>query len=236
MKNALILMTRVPIPGKTKTRLETHFTPEQCAKLHTCFIKDIYETASAVDADIFVYYTPYKYRHILSGILGSKALLRPQIDGGLGDRMLQTIKECLSEGYDKCLLIGTDIPTISEEMLTTAFFKLDENEIVVGPTFDGGYYLIGMKKAYNEIFDNTFYGVKSVFENTMLHIRNLGVSCSVINEWYDIDTFTDLQYMIGMSETKVCQIPDYTRMFLIKAGLLRCETDGEYEAYGKNAE
>ncbi|HYF84627.1 MAG TPA: TIGR04282 family arsenosugar biosynthesis glycosyltransferase [Clostridia bacterium] len=236
MKSALILMTRVPLPGKTKTRLETHFTPEQCAKLHTCFLKDIYETAALVDADVFVYFTPEKYRYKLSAILGSEALLRPQCDGGLGNRMHQAIKECLSEGYDKCLLIGTDIPTVSEEMLNTALKLLDDNEIVIGPTLDGGYYLIGMTKAYNEVFDNTFYGVKSVFENTLQHIRTLGVSYSLIKEWYDIDTFKDLQFMIDMNEIKFSQIPNYTRMFLIEAGLLECEAEGEYKAYGNNAE
>lgn len=236
MKNALILMTRVPIPGKTKTRLETHFTPEQCAELHTCFLKDIYKASKAVSADVFVYFTPDRHRSKLSSILGREAVLRPQSDGGLGDRMLNAIRECLGEGYERCLLIGTDIPTVQAETLHAAFELLDYNEIVIGPTLDGGYYLIGMRKAYNEVFDNTFYGVGSVFENTLQHIRQLGVSFSVLNQGYDIDTFGDLQYMIDMSRISTDMIPDFTREFLLEAGLLEHEAEGEYKVYGNNAE
>ena len=236
MKNALILMTRVPIPGKTKTRLETHLTPEQCARLHACFLKDIYETSNAANADVFVYFTPEKYRHKLTEILGNEAVLRPQSEGGLGDRMLNSIKECLGEGYDKCLLIGTDIPTVSAGMLNNSLELLEDNDIVIGPTIDGGYYLIGMRKAYNEVFDNTFYGVRSVFENTLQHIEKLGVSYSIADKWYDIDTYEDIELMLEFYGAGASKLPYFTGRFLAEAGLLKNAAEGEYEEYGNSAE
>ncbi len=232
MKNALIMMTRVPIPGKTKTRLQTHMTPEQCAMLHTCFIKDIYETALKVEADVFVYYTPGKYEYLMRTILGNKTELRLQVDGNLGDRMAHAINESLAKGYEKCVLIGTDIPTISDAVLCKAFNSLESSKMVVGPALDGGFYLIGMKEPHDEVFENTFYGVNTVYENTLLRIKALGINCSIIDELYDIDTYTDLQYMINMSRKKACSIPDHTRRFLTAAGILEFEGEVEYGDYG----
>jgi len=236
MKNALILMTRVPIPGKTKTRLETHLTPEQCAMLHTCFMKDIYETAKKIDAEVYVYYTPEKYKPLMRAILGEKAKLRPQIDGNLGDRMAHAIRERLDIGYEKCVLIGTDIPTIEESVLNKAFNALDSSQVVIGPTLDGGYYLIGMKKPHAEVFSDTFYGVDTVYESTLHRMTALGIKYSTVDEWYDIDTYFDLKYMIDMGRKKECRIPIYTEKFLKSIGMIDCEGEEKYGDYRSNIE
>lgn len=236
MRNALILMTRVPIPGKTKTRLETHLTPEQCAMLHTCFIKDIYKTAKKVNADVYIYYTPERHQYLMRAILGEKAELRPQIDGNLGDRMANAINQCLDMGYEKCVLIGTDIPTISELVLSRAFNALDSSEVVIGPTIDGGYYLIGMKKPHAEVFNDTFYGVNTVYKSTLYRMETLGIKYSQVDEWYDIDTYMDLKYMIDMSRKNECRIPVHTEKFLKAIGMIGCEGEEEYGDYRSNIE
>ena len=87
MKDALILFTRVPIPGQTKTRLMPFLTGEECARLHACFVKDIYEKAKQVDADIFVFFTPKDEKKLLQQILDNETVCLPQFGDDLGERM-----------------------------------------------------------------------------------------------------------------------------------------------------
>lgn len=234
MKNALILMTRVPIPGKTKTRLEAFLTPEQCAALHTAFVKDIYNTVKAVDADVLVYYTPERYKGIMQNILGDRVKLIPQINGGLGERMHQSLADCFAAGYEKCVLIGSDIPTISAEILDNAFEQLDCKDVVIGPTEDGGYYLIGMKKLAKEIFDKKFYGIKTVYQNTIDSIKEAKLSYSEAPRWYDIDVYEDLRLLLKRY-TDIETIPYNTFCCLREMGLLNNEIGRKLDMYGTDA-
>jgi uncharacterized protein len=234
MRNALIFMTRVPIPGKTKTRLEPFLTPEQCAALHTAFIKDIYYTLKAVNADIIGSYTPEKHKATLQSILGEKVELTPQIQGGLGERMYQSISDCFAQGYDRCILIGSDIPTISAEVINGAFASLENKDIVIGPTEDGGYYLIGMKKPFKEVFDNKFYGVKTVYRAALESINNAGLSYSEVQRCYDIDVFEDLLLMLERCN-ELENIPYNTLCCLKELGILSKEMGRKVDAYGTDA-
>lgn len=234
MKNALILMTRVPIPGKTKTRLEPFLTPEQCAALHTAFMKDIFNTISTLNVDIIVYYTPERYRGTMQSILGDKVKLVPQGNGGLGERMYQGFSHCLAAGYEKCVLIGSDIPTISAEVLESAFEQLTHKDVVIGPTVDGGYYLIGMKEPVKEVFDNKFYGIQTVYQSTLDSIKNAELTCFEAPVWYDIDTCEDLLFMLDRS-LDVQGIPYHTLCCLRELGLINMEIGRKLEAYGKDA-
>ena len=87
MEKALILFTRVPIPGMTKTRLMPFLTGEECARLHTCFVKDIYEKSKQVEADVFVFYTPKDEKRLLQAVLDEEAVCLPQYGDDLGERM-----------------------------------------------------------------------------------------------------------------------------------------------------
>ena len=130
---------------QTKTRLMPFLTGEECARLHACFVKDIYEKAKQVDADIFVFFTPKDEKKLLQQVLDNETVCLPQFGDDLGERMKNAIGIVLRMGYEKVILIGTDIPQIHPETLKNAFDNLGGKDIVIHPTFDGGYYLIGMK-------------------------------------------------------------------------------------------
>jgi rSAM/selenodomain-associated transferase 1 len=234
MRNALILMTRAPIPGKTKTRLEPFLSPEQCASLHRAFIMDIYNTIKAVNADIIIYYTPERHKAMMHNILGDEVRLIPQIQGGLGERMHQGLAGCFAEGYDKCVLIGSDIPTISVGVLENAFQELNHKDVVIGPTEDGGYYLIGMKKSKKEIFDKKFYGTQTVYQNTLGSIKKAKLTYSEMPIGYDIDVYEDL--MLLLKRYKVMEsMPHHTFYCLRDLGLLGHEIERELDSYGADA-
>lgn len=195
MNNALIVFTRVPIPGMTKTRLMPFLKGEECAELHTCFLKDIYEKANKAGADVFVFYTPKDEKDILKEVLGNDVVCLPQYGNDLGQRMKNAIGIALRMGYEKVVLIGTDIPQIHTETMKNAFDNLNEKDIVIHPTFDGGYYLIGMKKEYDSIWQIERYGTNTVIYDTLQHMKNEHLSTAVGQMYYDVDDREDLEHL-----------------------------------------
>ena len=165
MKWAVIVFTRVPIPGQTKTRMMPYFSPEECAKLHENFLKDIAQECEKVNADIFVCYTPEKGKAYLEKLFRKAKEYISQTGEGLGERMYQAIEYVLEKGYDSCVLIGTDIPELKCSDLEYAFRLLDVNDVVFGPTVDEGYYLVGMKRPVCEVFEKKTYGTGNGTDN-----------------------------------------------------------------------
>ncbi len=209
MNKALILFTRVPIPGQTKTRLMPFLDGEECAKIHTCFVQDIYKKAKEVDADIFVFYTPRDEKKQLEQLLDSEAVFLPQHGDDLGERMKNAIGIALRMGYEKVVLIGTDIPQIHPETLRNAFDSLEEKDIVIHPTFDGGYYLIGMKKEYHSIWKIERYGTNTVIYDTLQHMKNEKLSTAVGQMYYDVDDKDDLLHLYDdIKKGSVCNCPN----------------------------
>ena len=195
MDRAIIVFTRVPLPGKTKTRMMPALSGKECARLHTYFLQDICEACQACREDVYVNYTPEDEQKtgILRDIFGRDAEYFPQQGDTLGQRMYHAIEKVLEKGYKSCILIGTDVPELRAEHMIWAFDLLVEHDIVFGKTKDGGYYLIGMKKPWKEAFGLEQYGVSTVFEETLCRLRSLGVSIGYTAELQDMDTPADLQ-------------------------------------------
>lgn len=192
MKRAIIIFTRVPIPGKTKTRMMPGLKPSECAHLHRCFLYDIKEECQKADADIYVCYTPEGKKDSLVCILGSNKEYFAQIGTGLGEKMYHGIKNVLSRGYDACVLIGTDVPEIRKEHLQKAFCILESKDVVFGPTTDGGYFLVGMKTPQIKIFQKQSYGHNKVLKNTTKYLREQGITVGYVPKLSDMDVPKDL--------------------------------------------
>lgn len=126
MKRAVIIFTRVPEPGKTKTRMMPHLSPVQCARLHTCFLKDIVMECRNGGADVFVSYTPEEGWKTLKNILGEVKGWIPQTGKHLGERMYGAMKEVLDQKYDSCLLIGADVPELEVKILKKRLMYLKQ--------------------------------------------------------------------------------------------------------------
>ena len=191
--NALIIFTRIPIAGKTKTRLQTKLLPEECADIHQCFLKDIYIKMKELkynDIDIIISYNPDGDLNILKEIFYDEKLYIKQAVNtpNENDKIYNSMKEVFSLGYKKSILIGTDIPEISKENIIDSFYLLDNNDFVFGPSYDGGYYLVGMNE-YNDIIVNVNSGT---LDNIVNAIKNVNLKYSLIENRYDIDEYDDL--------------------------------------------
>lgn len=191
MRKAVIIFTRVPAAGCTKTRMMPSLTAEQCENLHTAFLKDIKAQYEKTDCDIFVCFTPADGQEKIRNILG-EAEYFPQTDGSLGDKMYCALKTVLEKGYDMCLLTGSDIPEVKAEHIKRAFGELLKNDVVFGRTADGGYYLVGMKKPLKAPFEIGSYGHSDVWKNTLENLRRNGLSTGFTETLEDMDEVEDL--------------------------------------------
>lgn len=192
---ALILMTRIPIPNRTKTRLMDIFSGKECAEIHECFLLDLFNMFNYIKdyVDVFLTYTPEDSLKIIDDIIPEYIRCFPQLGDDLGERMRNSIDKVLKMGYKEVILIGSDVPDIQPNEIEKAFYELKNNDVCLGPTFDGGYYLIGMKKLHRELFDGKLkWGKKSVFEGTIDIANSIGLQVGLAVKHMDIDTKEDL--------------------------------------------
>lgn len=215
MKKAVICFTRVPRPGVTKTRLLPVLTPEQCAGLHWSFLKDLAEIYRQTDAHLYVAYTPDSGWEQLKAVFPPAGYI-PQKGKDLGERMYRAIRKVMDLGYESVILTGADLPLLTKAHLDSGFDALEEHDIALGPTSDGGYYLIGMKKPHKEVFRVEGYGGSTVFENTLSAAKEAGLSVGLAQSCDDVDTPEDLWCLSKTAEPQSC-----TGQYLSQLGLLR---------------
>ena len=214
MTNALILFAILPMAGKTKNRLMPFLSAEECMSLYSSFLKDVYEKARASCADIYVFFTPRDRKDEFKKLLGGDAVLLPQYGEDLGQKMKNALGAVLRMGYDKVVLMGTDIPHIHTETIKNAFDSLNTRDIVIHPALDGGYYLIGMKQEHDSIWNIKRYGTNTVMYDTLQHIKAENLSISVGQMYYDIDCKEDLKQLWNdIRRGAVCNCPE-TMAFL----------------------
>ena len=203
MKRAVICFTRVPKPGVTKTRLLPILTGDQCAKLHTAFLQDLASVYENVAADLHVAYTEDPAWELLKDIFPTAKGFFPQTGGDLGEKMHHAICNVLEKGYDQVILTGADLPRLTAAHLESGFAGLEDAEVVFGPTSDGGYYLVGMKKPCKAVFENQQYGGVTVLENTIAAAKATDLSVALAKGCDDVDTPEDLCNLVQVlsSET-----------------------------------
>ena len=192
MKQAVICFTRVPKPGITKTRLLPVLQPEQCAGLHWAFLRDLADVYRQLDAHLFIAYTPDPDWESLKSVFPDAGYL-PQKGDDLGERMYRVLRKVLNLGYESVILTGADLPMMTAKHIDCGFAILEDHDIAIGPTSDGGYYLIGMKKPCRDVFRVEGYGRSNVFENTVMAAKDTGLSVGLALPCDDVDTPEDLK-------------------------------------------
>ena len=209
MANALILFAMIPTTGKTKVHLMPFLTAKECAGIYGCFTKDVYQKATESGADVYVFFTPRDKSGVLRTLLGDKAVLLPQHGDNLGQKMRNAIGAVLRLGYDKVVLMGMDIPHIHTDTIKNAFNSLESKDIVIHPALDGGYYLIGMKREYESIWDIKRYGTNTVMYDTLQHMKEENLSIAVGQMYYDVDRKEDLKQLWNdVKRGAICNCPE----------------------------
>ncbi len=189
MTNALIIFVRKPELGKVKTRLAAALGDEKALDIYMQLLQHTFNIAKATAADKFVFYAD----EIAKDDLWNAPLFykRLQASGDLGHKMKTAFNESFALGYQKLVIIGSDCLELNTSIIEDAFISLDDTDAVIGPANDGGYYLLGMKKMQEALFDNKQWSTETVFDDTIADFKNFGVSFSSMPMLIDVDTAED---------------------------------------------
>jgi rSAM/selenodomain-associated transferase 1 len=209
-KNALIIFIKTPFPGQVKTRLQPELTEDQSAELYCNFLLDLDKKFKPVtDFDTWYAISPENFNEdILAAFVQmDKYILQEGQD--LGERMQNAFQVIVEKGYKKTVLIGSDIPSITRDIIHQAFQQLDTFNCILGPSKDGGYYLIALSKIYPEIFENLPWSTSNVMEKTIEILNKLGLTYKLLAEFEDIDTFKALLSFYEYLKDKPKDDPDF---------------------------
>ena len=187
---ALAVMAKAPRAGMVKTRLVPPLTYEQSAALNVCFLRDTTENIATIDgAAGLISYTPVGEESLFDELLPQGFALIPQRGDAFGERLLAAAEDILSCGYGSVCLIDSDSPTVPAEAFAQAVAELARpgDRVVLGPSDDGGYYLIGLKKAHPEPFERITWSTSTVCEETCERVKSAFLELVLLPTWYDVD-------------------------------------------------
>ncbi len=193
-RNGLIIFSKYPQYGKVKTRLAATIGNEKAIKFYNVCAKHLFDAAAALngDTEIFLYFYPQNELKKIKEWVSKDFNYLPQSNGDLGTKMNRSFNEAFAKGMEKVVIVGTDIPDVDSELLKKAFDELERHDVVIGPTYDGGYYLLGLKKPVPSIFRNIEWSTHHVFDQTLKKLRELGLKPKLLNKLHDIDTELEL--------------------------------------------
>ncbi|MBS3763298.1 MAG: TIGR04282 family arsenosugar biosynthesis glycosyltransferase, partial [Planctomycetes bacterium] len=196
MRVLLTVFARFPEPGKVKTRLAEGIGESAACSFYRACAERTFRRASkwaeSSGRNLHIYTTnPQDQRW--QKWLGGGWALHPQCSGDIGVRMREALEQGLSDGYDAVLCIGTDAPGLTQKHLEEACVALRNADTVIGPSRDGGYYLIGLKRPVPELFEDMPWSTSDVLKETQQKARAAGVDLRLISALNDVDTASDLR-------------------------------------------
>ncbi len=185
---------KYPDPGRVKTRLAADTGDAVACEIYTCLVQDVLHVLSALDAESHLYCHPTEKADLLAGLYGTDRRCLGQEGADLGARMRKALEDSLAAGYGNAVVIGSDIPGLSSGIIREACEVLTENDCVIGPARDGGYYLIGFRKNgfIPAVFDGIAWGTPSVLSETIALLEQAQAVFHILPMLEDIDTIDDL--------------------------------------------
>jgi uncharacterized protein len=217
VQSAVAIMAKAPQPGQVKTRLCPPLSHREAAHLYQCFLRDKIAQLNAVPrAAPVVSYSPDESESVFKDLTPPHFLLLPQRGDDLGARLLFTFDQLFRQGFIQVIVIDSDTPTLPTAYLEQALrlIAADENDVVLGPTEDGGYYLIGLRQSHRELFERMPWSTSQVFLETRRRSERSGLTVACTESWYDVDTPEDLARLMESLDYIQNGLARQTKQFL----------------------
>ncbi len=189
MKQALIIFARNPIRGKVKTRLAATLGEDKALSIYQSLLEHTFQITRSLPCDRYVFYA--------DGISlndhwpDDVYLKRNQAGEDLGARMLHAFHTLFQESYEQILIIGTDCFELTADGIQKAFNVLNNHQVVIGPSADGGYYLLGMRQCFPFLFEGIAWSTDTVYNKTIQQLELHKISYNLLPVLNDIDTEDD---------------------------------------------
>ena len=216
MKRHLVIFAKEPVAGHVKTRLAPQLGLKGSAVLYEAFLKDTFDLARRVDChQRFVAYdagnAPARFiRKEAHGFRFFK-----QTGKNLGERMHNTFARLDRRSKGSMVIIGSDSPHLSVGFIQSAFERLLDSDVVIGPSIDGGYYLVGLNRPCREIFEDIPWSSNKVLDRTIKTIKKIKKKCELLPLWYDVDDQNSLRRLGADLKNAKPDTALWTREFLI---------------------
>ena len=219
---ALGVMTKAPKAGQVKTRLVPPLTSSEAAELNKCFLRDtaasISSAASASDACEIAVYTPIGSEAAYTDILSIDFSLLSQRGENFGERLYFAAEDLFKCGFESACLIDSDSPTVPAANFSQAVIELAKrgDRVVLGPSDDGGYYLIGLKRPHRKLFERIDWSTELVLDQTIQRAREIGLQVKLLPSGYDVDDGASLRRLCNelLADTAPADFAPHTQKFL----------------------
>lgn len=219
MREALVVMAKAPRVGEVKTRLIGSLTAEETTQLYIAFLSDTFVLMEEVmeerdEVSLALCYMPEGEEEAFEEVEREGSMMFAQRGDDLGERLRNCFADLFAMGFESVVVIGADSPTLPGELIYDAFDSLEnENDVIIGPATDGGYYLIGMRRLHPQLFEAVPWGTSEVMAVTEARAGEAGVNLIVMPEWYDVDTPAELEKLReDLRQTR--ESAPFTRRFL----------------------
>lgn len=190
-----IVMVKAPRAGEVKTRLAPTLKSAEAASLAACLARDTVESVRRIAREVVVAYAPEDGRAALEALFLDEGLLwLAQRGEDLGARIESAASDAFARGRGPVVIVGTDSPTLPPSFVESAAASLSSKEadVALGPTEDGGYYLVGLRQFFGGLFLNVEWSTPRAYRQTALNASRMGLRVLELPRWYDVDTHADL--------------------------------------------
>jgi uncharacterized protein len=191
MRGAVVVMAKAPREGHVKTRLRGLYSPSEVVDLSECMLRDTLALVQALPRVHAAVMCPSQDVTEIAARLPAGVHVMGQDGEGLAAALISVFKRFVAD-FRRVIAIDSDSPHLPPAVLDSAFAQLDTNDVVVGPTEDGGYYLVGASSVHPRLFDSAPLGTCNAFDALRNNARVLGLSLGVTQSWYDVDVPADV--------------------------------------------
>lgn len=197
----LIIFVRFPHPGKVKTRLATSIGNDNAARLYRLCTENIFKETKKLSDNVlrYIFYADRDDKDNVMKWAGPVFHFMPQVEGDLGTRIEAAFNYVFRQGARKAIIVASDVPDLSAGIIRNAISALTDNDIVIGPTNDGGYYLLGMNGIHSDLFRGVTWSTTKVYDETLGIVEYLGLRVHCLRTLDDIDTEEDLHRWLDAS-------------------------------------
>jgi len=191
----LVIMAKAPRPGSVKTRMAQSLSLQSVTELYRCLLSDTIALAQSLDQVEVVIMCPVPDVEELSRAVGSTVPIVAQTGQGLAAGLTSVFAHFTTRGHQRVIAFNSDSPHLPASVLVAAFDSLESDDLIVGPTYDGGYYLVGARASYPGLFTSDGMGTGSALETLLRRAGALGLSVHLTDPFYDIDVAADLSQL-----------------------------------------
>jgi rSAM/selenodomain-associated transferase 1 len=213
----LIIIAKEPQVGSTKTRLSPPLEPSQAAALFEALLEDTIDLVSSLEGiDLAVAVTPPESTGYFEEKTPEGTVLIPVTCTDIGDCLKQVFAKLFHRGYPKVLAFNSDGPSLPSEYIYQAVQLLDSQDVVFGPSDDGGYYLVGLNEPQAQLFSDIQWSTPQVMEQSLARAEAENLRVTLLPEWYDVDTAEDLERLLREVQRYPDDLLKHTRRYFTK--------------------